>query len=172
MRDTVIVRSIALLSLLAATQTMPAPANPTCLTEEQIRQRLTFLLHDSGPTLWRCSDDALTLIPEQKPEARSVGDIVRALNLRLQSRKLPQVRIVRTDRDTVVVTVDDPAQLTQKMGTTGAHCYLAEVTFSVTSMEEVDYIWLDVPEGDHAGPGRLGRASFPDLLPFAGPGEK
>ncbi len=40
------------------------------------------------------------------------------------------------------------------------------MTFSLTSIEEIDYIWLEVPEGDHAAPGRFGRASFPDLLPL------
>ena len=76
------------------------------------------------------------------------------------------LRVVSTRRDTVVVTVGDPSHLTQRMGTTGATCYVAEVTFSMTSMDEVDYIWLDVPDGDHAGPGRFGRASFPHLFPL------
>jgi hypothetical protein len=69
-------------------------------------------------------------------------------------------------RDTLVVTVGDPEHLTQRLGTTGALCYLAAVTFSLTSIDGVEYVWLDVPDGDHAGPGRFGRASFPYLLPL------
>jgi hypothetical protein len=106
------------------------------------------------------------VIPHTRPDAHDVAGIATALNKRFESAKLPTVRILRTDQDTVVLTVSDPAQLTQRMGTTGAHCYLAEVTFSLTSIGGIDYIWLDIPEGDHAEPGRFGRASFPDLLPL------
>jgi len=108
----------------------------------------------------------MAVIPDTRPESHTVADIATVLNHRFELAKLPTVRILRTDQDTVVLTVSDPARLTQRMGTTGARCYLAEVTFSLTSIDGVDFIWLDVPEGDHAEPGRFGRASFPDLLPL------
>ena len=152
--------------LLCASQTGCTASGPPCLTEAQARQRLVDILHDHQPTLWRCSNDALAVIPDSRPSSQTVAEIAAVLNRRFELAKLPTVRILRTDQDTVVLTVSDPAHLTQRMGTTGAQCYLAEVTFSLTSIDGVDYIWLDVPEGDHAEPGRFGRASFPDLLPL------
>jgi len=152
--------------LLGASSSALTARNPPCLTEAQGRERIAEILHDHQPTLWKCSSDATAVISDTRPGSHTVAEIATALNQRFESAKLPTVRILRTDQDTVVLTVSDPAQLTQRMGTTGARCYLAEVTFSLTSIDGVDYIWLDVPEGDHAEPGRFGRASFPDLFPL------
>jgi len=157
--------------VLTCASIVAAGGDATALTENEVRERLGYLLSVKEPALWKCDDNAQAVSVDRRLEVRGVGDVVVALNRRFKAEKSPEVRVLRIERDTVVVTVSDPQQLTQRMGTAGAGGYLAEVTFSLTSIDGIDYVWLEVPEGDHAGPGRYGRANFFYLVPLE-PNEK
>ncbi len=115
MRTLVVILFVPL--LLGAGPASPAASDSPCLTEAQGRQRLVDILHDHQPTLWKCSSDAMAVIPDSRPEAHTVAEIAAILNRRFELAKLPAIRILRTDQDTVVLTVSDPEHLTQRMGT-------------------------------------------------------
>jgi hypothetical protein len=87
--------------------------------------------------------------------------IVEAANI-----KYPQIRLilVRVKRPTVFVRIKDAAYLSQQMGSAGAESYLAEVTYSLTSVKGITSVNFDFPAGDHASPGTYTREDFPNLL--------
>jgi hypothetical protein len=72
----------------------------------------------------------------------------------------PGIEYVEVKDATVYLRVRDADLLTQRSGTFGADSYLAQATFSMTSLEGIDRIHLDFPEGDHAAPGFYSRATF------------
>src|SRR5260221_12465282 len=108
MRATLIAIALVQVSLAGGGPAASATDAPPCSTEAQARQRLVDIFHDSQPTLWRCSDDALTLIARPQPELHTVREIVSTLNRRFKTDKPPQLRLVRTLRETAAVTVYAP----------------------------------------------------------------
>jgi hypothetical protein len=54
--------------------------------------------------------------------------------------------------------------LTLRSGSFGAAAYLADATFTMTSLDGIDRVNLDFPDGDHASPGFYSRASFLEYL--------
>jgi hypothetical protein len=76
----------------------------------------------------------------------------------------PGIALVRVKDGTAYLRVVDGEQLTQRMGSTGAACYLAEATFTLTSLEEIDRVHVGFLEGDHANPGFYARPSFMGLF--------
>jgi hypothetical protein len=76
----------------------------------------------------------------------------------------PPVLWLREVRNGVaLVEVADADYLTQKMGTTGAHYYLTEATYSLTEAPGVRAVNFMFEEGDHAAPGVYTRESFKDV---------
>jgi len=90
--------------------------------------------------------------------------LITALNRTHKDAKQPNIELLGVERDTAIVTIDDPDLLSQQMGSTGAMCYLAGATFTLTSLKGVDSVWFDFPEGDHASPGRYDRATYIDMI--------
>ena len=79
--------------------------------------------------------------------------------------KYPQIRLelVRIKRPTAYVRIRDAAHLTQSMGSAGAESYLAEITYSFTSVKGISSVNFEFTAGDHASPGTYTREDFKDL---------
>lgn len=88
------------------------------------------------------------------------GPIVEFLN---QTNPNIKLEYVRTSGDTVFVKIPDATYLTQQMGSTGPTFYLAGVTYNLTEVPGMHYVYLDFEEGDHAGPGVWSRQDFERL---------
>lgn len=72
---------------------------------------------------------------------------------------------------TVYVSLRHGERLTQQMGSAGAAQYLAEATFTLTSLPGVDSVDFEFPEGDHARPGAYTRGSWAGVFKWEEPAE-
>jgi hypothetical protein len=135
-----------------------------------VRERLWILFHDEKPALWACDEGAnqgvrVKELPSASPETmiQELNDWFKALNPEYES---PGLALEGMDGDTAVVSLAQANVVTEQMGSTGAQCYLAGVTFSLTSFESIDHVRFDIKEGSHGGPGRYDRADFVYFLPL------
>ncbi|MFO8111409.1 MAG: hypothetical protein R6T92_02770 [Desulfosalsimonadaceae bacterium] len=72
----------------------------------------------------------------------------------------PKLKLLDQQKGVVTVAVINGEYLTQRMGTTGAHAFMATVTFTLTEHEEVEAVNFVFQEGDHAIPGIYRRDMF------------
>jgi len=135
-----------------------------------VRESLWILLHDKKPALWACDEGAnqgvrVKELPSASPETmvQELNDWFKALNPEFES---PGLALKGMDGDTAVVSLAQSNVVTEQMGSTGAQCYFAGVTFSLTSFESIDHVRFDIKEGNHGGPGRYDRADFSYFLPL------
>jgi hypothetical protein len=135
-----------------------------------VRESLWILLHDESPAVWACDETAnqgvrVKEMPSASPETmvQELNDWFKALNPELES---PGLVLERMDGDTAVVSLAQSNVVTEQMGSTGAQCYFAGVTFSLTSFETIDHVRFEIKEGNHGGPGRYDRADFVYFLPL------
>jgi hypothetical protein len=94
---------------------------------------------------------------------QELNDWFKALNPEFES---PGLALEGMDGDTAVVSLAQSNVVTEQMGSTGAQCYLAGVTFSLTSFESIDHVRFDIKEGSHGSPGRYDRTDFVHFLPL------
>ena len=137
---------------------------------DSVRERLWILFHDESPAVWACDEGAnqgvrVKEMPSASPETmvEELNDRFQALNPEYES---PGLVLERMDGDTAVVSLAQANVVTEQMGSTGAQCYLAGVTFSLTSFAGIDHVRFDIKEGSHGGPGRYDRADFVYFLPL------
>lgn len=71
-----------------------------------------------------------------------------------------QLRYKKISGDTIFVAIDKSSYLTKQVGTTGAKGYLAEVTFNLTELKNINFVDIHFKEGDHAAPGTYTRTDF------------
>ncbi|NEU07592.1 hypothetical protein GZH53_04630 [Flavihumibacter sp. R14] len=95
--------------------------------------------------------------PVARPGNLNEQDIIDALNL-----KYPQIRIdsLAIEGNKAIVRIEDASYLTQEIGSAGARVYLAEATYSLTEVGEIEAVDFRFKAGDHATPGILTRRSF------------
>jgi hypothetical protein len=67
---------------------------------------------------------------------------------------------LKTSTDSIFVKIGKSNYLTQKMGTSGAEAYLAEVTYNLTELKNINFVNIRFKEGDHATPGTYSRVDF------------
>lgn len=72
----------------------------------------------------------------------------------------PKLKFLDLQEGVVTVAVINGEYLTQRMGTTGAHAFMAKATFTLTEHEDVDAVNFVFREGDHAIPGIYRRDMF------------
>ena len=97
-------------------------------------------------------------------------DLVAAINARFgelnPAYESPGLALESIEGDTAVVSLARAEVVTEQMGSTGAQCYLAGVTFSLTSVEGIDHVRFEFKEGSHGAPGRYDRADYVYFLPL------
>ena len=135
-----------------------------------VRERLWLLFHDRSPAVWACDDTASRVVPVVEMPSASPADLVQAINDRfaeLNPRyESPGLALEDIEGDTAVVSLARAEVVTEQMGSTGAQCYLAGVTFSLTSFEAIDHVRFEFKEGSHGSLGRYDRADFVYFLPL------
>jgi hypothetical protein len=74
----------------------------------------------------------------------------------------PQIilRLIKISGDTVYVKIPKSDYLTRQMGTSGSEAYLAEATYNLTEIKDIDFVDFAFKEGDHAQPGTFSRTDF------------
>jgi hypothetical protein len=83
--------------------------------------------------------------------------IIDILNKRKTDCKL---ELSNLTKDTIVVKILNDEFLTERMGSTGAHCYLAETVYTLTNEKNYNYIKIEMEYGSHASPGVYSRKDF------------
>lgn len=78
------------------------------------------------------------------------------------SRKYPEIKLVwlKQQNDTAYVNIPDANYLTRGSGSMGAQIFLAESTYSFTSIPGIKFVNYAFKEGDHASPGTFKRDDF------------
>ena len=135
-----------------------------------VRDSLWNLFHDQTPALWECDEGASRVIPVEQMPSATPEDMVAQLNERFQtlnpSLESPGLTLEQMEGDTAVVSLAKSNVVTEQMGSAGAQCYMAGVTFSLTSIEGIDHVRFEMEEGSHAAPGRFDRTDYVYLLPL------
>lgn len=65
--------------------------------------------------------------------------------------------------DTLAIRILNDEFLTERMGSTGAFCFLGETVYTLTGIDSVNYVRMEMNEGSHAGPGTYHRSHFKAL---------
>lgn len=132
------------------------------------KQKLDQDLSNIGVARWEVVDGKWLRAAEAYGEdTRTAPDLVEKLNnYRDAHPQLPNpVLEFKAERGrTVYVRLLHGERLTQQMGSAGAAQYLAEATFTLTSLQGVDSVNFEFQEGDHAAPGTYTRTSWDDVF--------
>jgi len=135
-----------------------------------VRESLWALLHDENPAVWECDESADPVVPVKEMPSASPAEMVQEINDRFQAFNpeydSPGLVLEGMDGDTAVVSLARSNVVTEQMGSTGAQCYFAGVTFSLTSFKTIDHVRFDIKEGSHGSPGRYDRTDFVYFLPL------
>lgn len=73
------------------------------------------------------------------------------------------IEYIGQKNDTLHIRILNDEFLTERMGSTGAFCYLGEMVYTLTENDSVSYVHMDMKEGSHAGPGTYQRSNFKAL---------
>jgi hypothetical protein len=78
------------------------------------------------------------------------------------NKEHPEIKLdfERVTHDSIFVRIKNSKYLTQQMGSTGADAYLAEVTYNLTELSNINFVYIGFKEGDHAAPGIYTRTDF------------
>ena len=94
-----------------------------------------------------------------KTEYLNVDTLIKGFNELYPNIKLDKVKM---SGDTLFTKIIDSEYLAERMGTSGAALYLADVIINLTSVEGVKYVKIDFDEGSHASPGIWSAKDFSD----------
>ena len=71
-----------------------------------------------------------------------------------------QLDFLKIAGDSIFLRIPKSNYLTNQMGSSGANAYLAEVTYNLTELSDINYVDIKFREGDHASPGVYKRTDF------------
>jgi hypothetical protein len=74
-----------------------------------------------------------------------------------------RITLKEITKDTIIIEIQDAYYVTERMGSTGAFCYLGETVFTLTELEGIRFVRIEIDEGSHAGPGIYNRFDFNTL---------
>jgi len=95
------------------------------------------------------------------PDSLTASFIINRLNNRYQGIFMKMVRIAG---DTIFVAIPQSSILTRQSGSTGAENYMAEATYNLTELKNINYVNFNFKKGDHAEPGTFSKTDFSELL--------
>lgn len=90
----------------------------------------------------------------------SSNHLIQALN-----RRDPECKIELTGlkNDTIHIRFTNEEYLTERMGSTGAFCFLGETVFTLTENDSIKFVDIQIEYGSHASPGVYKRSDFQEL---------
>ncbi|MBC7936890.1 MAG: hypothetical protein H7Y86_16205 [Rhizobacter sp.] len=113
---------------------------------------------DSKLYLWRSTDDYKKIKNEQaSPAIANTDSLIKGLNEYYENVYLEKVK---QSGDTVYAIIKNSEYLTQRMGSTGAEMYIADVVLNLTAINGIRYVKIEMEEGDHAQPGTWSKEDF------------
>jgi hypothetical protein len=121
---------------------------------ENIQPRIQALIAGYGTGIWDYAEDTNDLVFVKSMKGAGLRDVMTELNDRFKKYKQPQVQYKKKKDSTVFVGVDNEDQLGERMGSNGALGYMAIVTYSLTSVKDIDCVYFDIGESEHASHGK------------------
>ena len=109
-----------------------------------------------GTGIWYMDESDRPVFVKSMKQSNIMG-VVGELNKRFQKENLPGIILHEIVDKTAYIGTDNDDLLTQGMGSFGARSFINAVTYSITSIEDIDCIWLEIKQGDHAIPGEYCR---------------
>ena len=111
---------------------------------------------------WEADQDSPSGLMMKKSRPISRDSLTSDNLLQVLNSLHPNVELLylKTSGDTVFVKVDKSTYLTQRMGTSGAEAYLAEVTYNLTELTGINFVDINFKMGDHAEPGTYSKIDF------------
>lgn len=122
--------------------------------------RIKDLIQGYPTGIWSCNDNADSLVFEKEIKNPTLEKMVSELNKIFVSYQNPEILILSKVNKTIHIGIEDPEQVAERMGSTGALCYLGQVVYSLTSLKDVVNVDFKFDEGSHASPGLYERFSF------------
>lgn len=110
--------------------------------------------------IWNFDAAEEHLYLEARIDTNDLEELVAAFNARFPHPEYPGIESAEMRDDTALVELTDDEQLTERMGTTGSLAYLARVTYTLTSLNNVERVRFEFEEGSHAAPGTYSRENF------------
>jgi hypothetical protein len=93
-------------------------------------------------------------VPE---DSLTAGNVLQMIN-----NTYPDIPVLfsRVSNDTIFVRIVRSGYLTEQMGSSGAQAYLAELTYNLTEIKNINYVNISFKAGDHASPDTYCRTDF------------
>jgi len=138
----------------------------SCTSHQTKHENCTIRKEAESHCIWQTDYDTIlnreVLVKGSliKTSLNSRQKLLDALNQRTVKCKL---QFIRNTNDTIIIRVINDEVLTEQMGSSGARCYLAETIFTLTELQDVNYVQIKTVEGSHAMPGTYDRSDFKDL---------
>lgn len=127
---------------------------------EKRKARIEQLINGYPSGIWRCDNNANWIIFKKEVKNPTLNEIIAKLNEVNKSYREPIIILLKRDKSNVYLSINDSEQLTERMGSAGANCYLGEVVYSVTSTDGINAVIFEFDEGSHAVPGKYSRTDF------------
>lgn len=82
--------------------------------------------------------------------------------IQMMNETYPEIplQFIKISNDSIFVRINKSNYLTQQMGSSGAEAYLAEATYNLTEIKDINFVVMLFKEGDHASPGVYNRTDF------------
>lgn len=113
----------------------------------------TLLVYDVDP-----SNKTMHRFTEVPDSAFTVQRVINGLN-----QKYPdvQLQLLKQQSDTVYVSVPESEVVGERMGSTGAGTWFADVVLNLTAVNGVRFVNITMEEGSHASSGVFKKEDFP-----------
>jgi hypothetical protein len=90
-------------------------------------------------------------------DSLTAGNIIQTLNQMYPEIKLS---VTKVSNDSIFIKIKNSKYLTNQSGSSGAEAYLAEVTYNLTELKGINFVYFNFKEGNHAAPGTYSRTDF------------
>jgi outer membrane murein-binding lipoprotein Lpp len=121
---------------------------------KELQPRIQQLISGYGPGIWGYEENNNFPVFVKSMPGVDVTTIINKLNERFKKDGQPLIKYKKKEQRTVFIGLDSEKQLGERMGSYGALSYMAAVSYSLTSVREIDCVYFDIREHEHAGPGK------------------
>jgi hypothetical protein len=153
-----------LFSLLAVINFNLSCVGDNTSSEEEVQDSIAdtpeFKDKVSKTILWSYDALADSMIQKEAPVSLSLEGMLDTLNTRYSTASL---QLQKHSGDTLFVKIADVSYL-QQLGSSGNYGFMAEIVYSLTEIPDVNYVYLDFQEVDHATPGLYSRKDFDNKI--------
>lgn len=124
---------------------------------------LSTYTYDAKNAIWgyeydsEINDFKLTKLRSINSDTLNPVSIVKLIN---ENWPKVQLKLEAISNDTIFINIPNSEVLTQQMGTSGADNYMITTTFSLTELNDINYVSFDFEAGDHCSPGIYHRDSW------------